>query len=346
MKKSMLAAVFEGNGVLRLRKRPVPVIERGRDVLLRIDVASVCGTDVHILSVPPGHPANENTILGHEYVGTVLDAGDGVTHVKKGDRVVVNPNITCGHCTYCRKSLPNMCENMTTLGIFIDGGFAEYNVAPADAVFRISSDVPLEEAIFAEPLSCVMNAIQKLRPLAGESALVLGAGPIGLYFIGMFRMTGLGCIIVSEPNRKRAAMARKFGATEVIHPGKSGVQELVRARTGIGADIAVDAVGMLMAEAVASVRRGGRVLLFGMNSKAVAEIHQNDITRNEIQIIGSFIANATFPQTVSLLEGGKLNLKRLVTHRFNLEQIHAAIDVMRSGEAIKVLVKMGSDLEI
>ncbi len=338
MEKNMLAAVFRGSGRLQLCERPAPSVGSDDDVLLEIDIASVCGTDVHILSVPPGHPANENTILGHEYVGTVIDAGDGVTHLGKGDRVVVNPNLSCGRCAYCSKSLPNLCENMTTLGIFIDGGFTRYNVAPAGALFRISDDVPLDEAIFAEPLACVLNGIRRLDPKPGESALVLGAGPIGLYFVRVLSMSGLREIVVSEPNPARASMAEQCGATCVIDPNEQAVDEAVRAVTNIGADMAVDAVGTLMPDAIASVRKGGRVILFGMNSKATAEVRQNDITRGEIEIAGSFIANDTFPETVSLLEGGRLNLCRLVTHRFKLEDIDGAIEAMRSGDAIKVLV--------
>ncbi len=335
----MLAAVFEGNGILELRKRPVPVIAGDRDVLLNVELASVCGTDVHILSVPPGHPATKNTILGHEYVGTVLDAGNAVGRLKKGQRVVVNPNLACGHCVYCRTAFPNMCESMTTLGIFIDGGFAPYNVAPCDALFPISKETSVDEAIFAEPLSCVVNAIQKICPFPGETAVVLGAGPIGLYFISVLRAAGLKQIIASEPNPKRARMAKKCGATDICNPKKDSLESLVRERTALGADVAVDTVGTLMAESLACVRRGGRVLLFGMNSNAVSHIRQNEITRNEIQVMGSFIANATFPATVSLLESGKLDLKKLVTHRFKLKQIHDAIEAMRSGEAIKVLVE-------
>jgi len=227
---------------------------------------------------------------------------------------------------------------MTTLGIFIDGGFTQYNIAPANALFKISNDVPLEQAIFAEPLSCVLNGVIRVEPRPGESALVLGAGPIGLYFVGIFRMHGLGTIIVSEPNPARAQMAVSLGATEVVNPVDRNITEAVRERTGIGADIAVDAVGALMPDAIASVRKGGKVLLFGMNSEAVAEVHQNDLTRNEIELAGSFIANNTFPATVELLESRRLDLQQLVTHRFSLNDIHAAIDAMRSGEAIKVLV--------
>jgi threonine dehydrogenase-like Zn-dependent dehydrogenase len=184
----------------------------------------------------------------------------------------------------------------------------------------------------------VLNGINKLKPLPWESALVLGAGPIGLYFVELLRLAGLREILVSEPNAKRAGMAKICGATEVIDPTENDIKETVRARTQIGADIVVDAVGTLMKDAVACVRKGGRVLLFGMNSRALAEIRQNDITRNEIEISGSFIANATFPATVSLLESGQLNLMKLVTHEFKLEEIQAGIDAMRSGEAIKVLI--------
>jgi threonine dehydrogenase-like Zn-dependent dehydrogenase len=338
MKEKMLAAVLRGAGELELCEKPVPSIARDNDVLLEIDMASVCGTDAHILSVPPGHPSNVGIILGHEYIGTAVDAGDGVTRVEKGDRVVVNPNIACNDCAYCAMAMPNMCENMTTLGIFIDGGFTEYNIAPESALFKVSAQTPLDEAIFAEPMACVLNGIGKLKPAKGESALVLGAGPIGLYFISMFRMEGLSRIIVSEPNPARANMAVECGATNIIDPGRESVEQVIRKMTGIGADIAVDAVGALMTNAITSVRRGGRVLLFGMNSEAVAEVRQNDITRGEIDILGSFIANDTFPATVRLLESRRLHLQRLVTHRFGLKDIHAAIDAMRGGEAIEVLV--------
>jgi threonine dehydrogenase-like Zn-dependent dehydrogenase len=167
---------------------------------------------------------------------------------------------------------------------------------------------------------------------------VLGAGPIGLYFIALLRLAGLKDILVSEPNPARASMAERSGASDIINPEEQPVHEIIRARTGIGADIVVDAVGTLMKEAVACVCKGGRILLFGMNSRAMSEIRQNDITRNEIQVLGSYIANATFPATVALLESEQLNLKKFVTHTFKLSDIHAGIDAMRSGDAIKVLI--------
>ena len=149
----MLAAVFEGKGKLSLKEVPVPEIKELDEVLLQVERASICGTDMRILEIPPGHPATEGVILSHEYTGKVLAAGGAVTQFKKGDRVVVNPNITCGNCSYCKMGIPNMCENMTTLGIFVNGGFARYNVAPVKALHKISPDLLPELAVFTEPLS-------------------------------------------------------------------------------------------------------------------------------------------------------------------------------------------------
>jgi len=334
----MLAAVFEGEGKLNLKEVPIPQIKNLDDVLLQVEAASICGTDIHILEVPPGHPANKGVILGHEYTGKILEIGDGVKDFKKGDRVVIDPNITCGSCIYCKIGLSNMCERMTTLGIFINGGFTEYNVAPAKALHKISPDVPPELAVFAEPLSCVINATQKLKVQPGESVVVLGAGPIGLLFTQMFKASGAGKIIVSEVSEYRSKYAKQSGATTVVNPLKENLEKVVKKETVIGADIVVDAVGTLFKEAMKIVRRGGHILLFGQNYKAKAEITQNDITRNELTIFGNYIANFTFPLTVKIIESKILNLEKLITHRFPLKDIHKGIEAMRKQRAIKVVL--------
>ena len=173
MSSTMQAVVFHGEGKWGIESAPVPHIASDTDVLLKVDRASICGTDIHILSVPPGHPATPGSILGHEYVATVVDAGDAVTHLGSGDRVVIDPNITCGLCQYCRLGMSNVCENMTTLGIFRNGGLAEFNLAPAKSLHRIRTDVPPERATLAEPLTCVMHAFEKASLTPGESVVVL-----------------------------------------------------------------------------------------------------------------------------------------------------------------------------
>lgn len=339
MSATMTAAVFAAPGCLELREVPVPTIKQPDEVLLKVLAASICGTDLHILHVPPGHPGTIGAILGHEYVGEVLEVGPAVTNLKPGDRVVVDPNLTCGNCLYCQISRPNMCSNMTTLGIFLDGGFAQYNVAPARALHKISRQVPPEIAVFAEALSCVVNATRKIALEPGETAVVLGAGPIGLYFTQIFKASGAGQIIVAEVSPYRQKFAELSGATRVVDPRKEDPVAVISSLTGgLGADVVVDAVGTLLPLALKLVRRGGRILLFGQNQNARAEIAQNDITRNEITIMGSFIARYTFPPTIKLIESGLLNLEPLITHRLPLERIAEGMEAMKSGEAIKVII--------
>jgi (R,R)-butanediol dehydrogenase/meso-butanediol dehydrogenase/diacetyl reductase len=153
LKGTMKAAVFEGLGKLVLKEVPIPQIKKSDEVLIKVEAASICGTDVHILDVPPGYPAKPGIILGHEYIGEIIEIGSEVKDFQVGDRIVLDPNLTCGHCYYCNLGKPNMCLNTEVLGITINGGFAEYSVVPVKAIFKIRKDIPTDIAIFAEPLA-------------------------------------------------------------------------------------------------------------------------------------------------------------------------------------------------
>jgi (R,R)-butanediol dehydrogenase/meso-butanediol dehydrogenase/diacetyl reductase len=338
MKATMRAVVFRGDGEWGIEAFPVPELRNDDDVLLRVERASICGTDVHILSVPPGHPATPGTILGHEYVATVVETGPDVRHVHPGDRVVIDPNITCGVCAYCRLGLSNMCENMTTLGIFRHGGLAEWSVAPAKAVHRISSEVPLDRATLAEPFSCVLHSFEKSAFIPGESVVILGGGPIGLMFLMLYKAAGAYPIVLVEPAGFRRRMAEEMGADVALDPTVHDVVREVAAGTGLGADIVVDAVGTLLPEAIPLVRRGGRVILFGMNLRAEREVNQYWLTRYEISLLGSYIQRTAFPKVVRMLEAGLLPLEQLVTHRVDLSAIGEGFRLLRAGEALKVAV--------
>ena len=335
----MQAVVFEGDGKWALREMKTPRVEAVDDVLLKVDRASICGTDIHILSVPPGHPATPGSILGHEYVATVVEAGSGVPQLAVGDRVVIDPNITCGLCRYCRLGLSNNCESMTTLGIFRHGGLAEYNVAPAKALHKISRDVPPEQATLAEPLTCVMHAFEQARLIPGESVAILGGGPIGLLFLMLFKAAGAGKVFIVEPVPFRRRTAEQLGADAAIDPKAVNAPEEIISATSIGADVVVDAAGTLLPEALAMVRRGGRVILFGMNLHGERPVNQYWVTRHEVSILGSFIQRTEFPKAVRVLEAGILPLDKLATHRIRLNEIGRGLDAMRAGEAIKVVVQ-------
>ncbi len=336
--KEMKALVFEGEGKFSIKNVSTPKITKPTDVLLEVEAASICGTDVHILEVPPGHPATPGAILGHEYIGRVIEVGEEVKSLKPGDRVAVDPNITCGNCKYCKMGLPNMCENMTTLGVFINGGFAKYNVAPEKQLYKISDDIPTQEAIFAEPLSCVLNATKQIALHPGESAVILGAGPIGLYFTMILKASGAYPLIVSEPSEFRRNKAKEVGADIVVDPLNENLEDVVKHHTEIGADVVVDAVGVLLEDAIKTVRRGGRILLFGQNYRHTNQIKQNDITRNQIQVMGSFIAHYTFPLVVKLLESRILPLQKLVTDEIKLSDFEKGLEKMKTGKAIEVIV--------
>jgi len=334
----MLAGVFEGEGKLSIKEVPEPKITGPDDVLLKVEFAGICGTDVHILEVPPGHPATPGAILGHEYVGIVVDKGHNVKTVDIGDRVVVDPNLTCGICRYCRRGLPNMCENFTTLGIYLNGGFAPYNVAPSKALYKISRDVPLERSALAEPLSCVVNAMRKLNLQVGDNVVLIGAGPMGLLFLLMIKAQGAGRIIVIEPAPFRAKIAKELGADIVLNPKEVNTKEAIVDITELGADIVIDAVGNQFATTLDLARRGGTVLLFGMNENALPQIKQITIPRYELKIFGSYISWFSFPQTVAILESGNVPVEKLVTHKLPLGKLQEGIDIMKRGEGIKILI--------
>lgn len=339
MPSTMQAVVFHGKGKWGIESAPLPRIAADDDVLLRVERASICGTDIHILSTPPGHPATPGSILGHEYVATVADIGAGIGHLQPGDRVVIDPNITCGLCRYCRMGMTNVCENMTTLGIFKHGGLAEFNMAPAKSLHKISHEVPPERATLAEPLSCVLHAFEKAQLTPGESVTILGAGPIGLIFLLLAKTAGAGIVFMIEPVEFRRRTAESFGADCVFDPKAGDCAAEIKSATAVGTDIVIDAAGTLLPEAMQIVRPGGRVILFGINQHADRQFNQYFATRYEVTILGSFIQRTEFPKVVRLLEAGILPLEKLVTHRLKLKDIGQGMEAMRAGEAIKVVAE-------
>lgn len=335
----MVGGVFASNGQLELTERPVPRIERSTDVLLHVEACGICGTDLKILSVPQGHDATPGVILGHEFVGTVQDAGADVVSLRRGDRVVVAPNIACGQCRWCQRGAWLHCEHFTTHGIFQDGGLAPYVRVPASACHRISPDVPAHIAALAEPLSTVVHGAQLAAVFPGETAVVIGAGPIGLLYTALLRHAG-ATVVVVEPTAHRAELAHAMGASAAIEPGSDELRDtLHRITDGLGADVVIDAVGSQFSTALQLVRKRGRIVLFGANTNATGSITQYDITRNQLQVLGAYVGQDVFPVAVRLLEQGTLDLEPLVTHRIKLDQLPEAVEDLRAGRAVKVQVE-------
>jgi 2-desacetyl-2-hydroxyethyl bacteriochlorophyllide A dehydrogenase len=334
----MRAAVFEGVGKLVVKDVDVPTIEEEDDLICEVELCSVCGTDVHIMEVPPGYVATPGTILGHELVGRIVEVGPKVRTLKVGDRVVVNPNNYCGVCRYCRLNLPNECENIIPMGIGSNGGFAEYVRMSERVAHKVSDSLKPEIAAFAEPLACAVNGMNKIKAGPGDSVVIIGGGPIALMFVKLLKASGASPIIVSEPVLLRRQFAQKCGADHVVDPTTQNLKEMVDTITGIGADIAIEVVGSQVAVALDVIRKGGKVLLFGINFKSAPTIAPSSITIKEAQVLGTWIANASFPRAVEILEKGIIDLAPLVTHKLPLSRTAEAIEILRKGEGVKVFI--------
>jgi len=334
----MKAVVFAGDGMLDLEELPDPQPERSDDVVIRVAANGICGSDLRALTTPPQMVYDKGVVIGHEFVGKVSAVGDGVAGVSPGQRVTAVPNINCQACWYCRSGHLNLCENFVHIGSMRNGGAADYVVVPERLIVPVPDSLSDEMATLAEPLACVLNGTRAAGVHPGETVLILGAGPIGLLYLMIFKGAGAQ-VIVSEPGEHRAALARELGADAVIDPRQQNPVEAAREATdGRGADVSVDSVGMLLTDAIASVRKGGKVLVFGLNEEARAEIPVADIAYREVHVHGVYIGKGTFPLAIDLLDRNELSFERLLTHSFEFANAMDAVNAARSGEAVKALL--------
>jgi threonine dehydrogenase-like Zn-dependent dehydrogenase len=358
--KTMMAQVFKGNGVLELEERPVPRIEKPDDVILRVGGVGVCGSDVAILSVPRRHPAKPGVIFGHEFAGIVEEIGPAVKNVKVGDHVCVDQNPGCGVCDECRKGHFNNCRRLmrnpiaveqgfvgfpNTPGQFWDGAMAKYVKVPSWYLYKIREDIPMWKAAAFEPLGVVMNGINKVKPLAGETACVIGAGPIGAFATALFKLGGLSKIIVSETSPERRELIRKLGDDIIIiNPLEENLIDVVKNETnGDGVDIVVEAVGTQLPLASNLIAFHGRIMNIGIPRKI--EWEPLNFASKEGQIFTVWLMGQKAPSdALRLLESDKLPMDILVTHKFPLERAREAVDMAANGKAGKVIIQPNGDI--
>ncbi|MGN1015085.1 MAG: alcohol dehydrogenase catalytic domain-containing protein [Butyricicoccus sp.] len=342
-KETMQAAVFEGNGVLRVQEVPVPVLTSPKDVLLRVEAAGICGSDLHILNVPQGQRGDPGTIMGHEFVAIIEEIGAEVTTVQVGDRVVVEPNIPCYMCPECRSGHTNLCRNASNIGQWRNGGFAEYCVAPETQLHKISKGISARCAALAEPVACVMNGMLRLNPQPHEKIVLFGGGPIGLIFLRLLKMYGVQQVAVCEMMESRREEAKKLGADLVFDSSNPSWQKELNEAWGSEADIAIDAVGAgpVLEQAIDVVKCCGRILVFGQNMTQQSTIRPGDINRKELSIFATLAVFHSFPAAISMLENPNSGLEQLVTHELPLSEINKGVDLMRSRQAGKVIIYPG-----
>lgn len=318
------------------------------DMLVKVKAATICGTDIRILRGSKTAGIRYPSILGHEFAGEIVETG-GHGQFRTGQAVCVCPQFSCGHCDYCLRGHENLCRNMTAMGYQIDGAFAEYVRIPKRGietgnVFAMPEGLSFETAALAEPLACVMNGQDLVGVRPGDSVAVLGGGPIGLLHVQLARLAGAGKIILSDPNQPRRDSAVSAGADLTINPYTENVVDCVRSATGgAGADVAICAIGVpsLASEAIAMVRKRGRVSLFaGFAKGARAELDINAIHYDEITVTGAFgLSRLLFERALHLMSSGRLDLSSLITHRFGLSEIETAMAVAEQGKsAMKVAI--------
>lgn len=302
-------------------------------VLLEVEAASICGTDLHILDGK--HDSTIGIVLGHEYIGEVIEVGSSVMNVVLGDRVAVDPNIKCGVCEFCRRGLPNMCENMTTLGIFADGGFAEFNIAPAKQLYILPKRLSVQRAVLFEPLSCVLRGIKQNGGIhAGERVLIYGGGPIGCLFALMAELNGASQIVVVEPKKFRR---------EFFHDLSEHIDS-VEDDSELNKDyfdvvIHAASVNAIVQSAIEHARHGGRILWFGQqNVKARARINQALANQKELLQVGSYAVSYEFDDAIRVLQDERISFEMLITETIPLSEIERAFELMKRGRAMKILI--------
>lgn len=277
--------------------------------------------------------------IGHEGIGVVQEVGSAVTGLQPGDRVVIAPRLTCGKCAYCRRGLDNQCTNYQTIGTTIDGAFAPYLCAPERAFFKISPEVPRDDAALFEPLSCVVGAVKRAPFQAGDNVLVIGGGPMGLLFALHYQAMGAGKVLVADVSAYRLEFAQEMGMA-AINVKQQEAAKAVKGFTELGADIVVDAVGNQIDTAIKCARRGGQIILFGLRPHDNPPVNQYTITRYDLTLHGAFVGLLPFAQTVQLLEARRLQPSKLITHRLPLSELAHGVELMRTQQAMKVLIEL------
>jgi L-iditol 2-dehydrogenase len=332
----MKALVLSKYNHLEIQEWPQPEI--GPDeVLLRVAACGICGSDIHGMDGSTGR-RQPPIIMGHEASGTVAEVGGNVRTWKQGDRVTFDSTVYCGTCWFCRRGDINLCDNRRVLGVSCDdyrrhGAFAEYVAVPQHILVALPDNVTFAQAAMIEPLSIAFHAVRITRIVLGDTAVVVGAGMIGLLVIQALRASGCGKIIAVDVDPQRLELARKFGADEGLLSDTADIAAEVRDRTqGRGADVAVEAVGISAAvqTAVSCVRKGGQVTLVGNLTPKIDFALQVAVTR-ELTIRGSCASSGEYPASLDMMARGVVNVDSLISAVAPLGEGPAWFQRLRNG---------------
>lgn len=330
----MKAVVIERPGTVVVTDVPEPGIGP-TDVLVRVGACGICGTDLHIFDgefPPTPYPI----VPGHEFAGEVVAVGADVDGIAEGTRVAVDPSLFCGHCDFCRRGKGNLCLNWGAIGDTVDGAFAEYVSVPAANAYVLPEGLSHRDAALIEPVSCAVHGMHVLAPRMGDTVLLVGAGTMGLILLQLVLRGGASSVSVLDLNAERLLRAERLGAGATA----TELNELLE-REPLGFDCVIDATGAPKAieSAFSAVKRGGKLLIFGVAPKeARVAFSPFRIYNDEITVLGSMAVLNSYAPAVRLVANGTVDVGTLLTEALPLDDYPRALDIVRRGEGLKTQI--------
>ncbi len=339
----MKAAIFrELRKPLVVQDVPVPAI-RSEEVLVRVVACGVCHTDLHYIDHGVATFMKPPLILGHECSGIVEKVGADVSQWKQGDRVLLPAVVSCGSCRMCRLGRENICEHMVMFGNHVNGAYAEFVTAPAKDIFRLPPEIPLVEgSIIADAISTPYHAVKnraQVRP--GDNVVVFGCGGVGINVVQIAAAAGASVVAV-DISQEKLDVAKKLGAWCVVNATGRDVRKEVKKLFDGGADIALEAIGnpTTIEQAVECLRPGGRMCVVGYSDHP-ATLNAARLMFRELDIVGSLGCRPVdYPAIIRMVARGLVQLQPVVTHRFPLDGINDALDILRSGKGLRTVIKV------
>src|SRR5580692_7131112 len=319
--KSLLLSEYNHLDIVDL---PVPAMQPG-EVLVKVEACGICGSDVHGYDGSSGRRIPP-IVMGHEAAGTIAALGKGVSGFAVGDRVTFDSTIFCGACNNCRRGDVNLCDNRQVLGVSCaefrrPGAFAEYVAVPSRILYRLPDNLSFNEAAMLEAVSVALHGVSLAQVSADSTALVLGAGMIGLLTLQALRAAGCARVFVADLDQTRLKLAQDVGATAVLSSEADVVEQVMQLTGGMGVDLAIEAVGRneTVKTSIESVRKGATVVLVGNISPEVTLPLQKVVTR-QIRLQGSCASSGEYPRAIELLASGAIQVKPFITAVAPLEE--------------------------
>lgn len=348
MEKKMKVAVMNGVGKMGFVEREIPQ-PADNEVLVKLEYVGICGSDMHYYETGRigDYVVEPPFVLGHEPGGVVVEVGKNVTHLKVGDRVALEPGKTCGHCEYCREGKYNLCPDVVFFATPpVDGVFQEYVAHEAALCFKLPENVDTLEGALIEPLAVGFHAANQGGAHAGQTAVVFGAGCIGLVSMMALKAEGVSRVYVVDIMQKRLDKAIELGATGVINSMNTDVQEEIGWLTeGKGVDLVIETAGMEVTtrQAIHITKKGATIVLVGYSKTGEMTLPLSLALDKELTFKTVFRYRHIYPMAIEAVASGKVNLKGIVSNIFNFDDIQAAMDKSVSDKAniVKSVVKIG-----